>query len=86
MKTMNEEAYLLPWRLWMLYQIEPGLIDIALKALSKKRRSVSVRLEAYGEAKEAADMLLGWGARDPRLRSCAAWDCFFNYICDELNI
>ena len=30
--------------------------------------------------------LVGWYARDPRLRSQGVWDCLFRYILDKLNI
>ena len=45
-----------------------------------------IRRAVYVEAKDAAWELVGWYARDPRLRSQGAWDCLFRYILDELNI
>lgn len=74
------------WMLDKLYQVEPELEAIAAQAVAQKRRQFLVKLEAYEAAKYAAYELVGWYARDPRLRSCEAWDCFFNYILDQLNI
>lgn len=82
----TDTSYMLPWSLEMLYEIEPDLMDIAKEAVSQKRRRFYAKHEAYNEAKNAANELLGWGARDPRLRSSGAWDCFFRYILNELNI
>ena len=81
-----DTGYFKPWSLEMLYQVEPELEAIAARTVAQKRRRIRNRLDAYTEAKDAADMLLGWGARDPRLRSSKAWDCFFDYILDQLNI
>lgn len=81
-----DTSYFKPWTLGMLYQVEPELVQIAAEAVSQKRRRFYAKHEAYEAAKNAAWELLGWYARDPRLRSSEAWDCFFNYILDELNI
>ena len=81
-----DTSYFLPWRLEMIYSIEPGLAMIAKKAKSQKGRRFETRLDAYGEAKLSASPLLGWGARDPRLRSSDAWDCFFDDILEALNM
>lgn len=74
------------WSLDKLYQVEPELKKIAAWAATQRRRRVRVRYAAYEAAKKAAWRLLGWSARDPRLRSSEAWDCFFRYIVDQLNI
>lgn len=81
-----DTSYFKPWALEMLYQVEPELEAIAARTVSQKRRRIYNRLDAYTAAKAAADTLLGWGARDPRLRSTRAWDCFFDYIVNELRI
>lgn len=81
-----DTSYFKPWSLEMLYQVEPELEAIVAQAVSQKRRRFWAKHEAYEAAKNAAWELLGWYARDPRLRSTEAWDCFFDYILDELNI
>ena len=85
-KMNPDKSYFLPWNVDMLYQVEPGLKEIANKALAYKGQKFEKRLNAYTNAKEEAERLVGWGARDPRLRSEGAWDCFFNYVWDQLNI
>lgn len=79
-------SHFIPWRLEMLYQIEPALIGIAERAVAQKRRCLKRRCEAYCGAKCQAEHLIGWNARDPRLRSDGAWNCFFNYIVKELRL
>lgn len=75
-----------PWALDMLCQVEPELEAIAAKAVGHNRRRCQARLDAYTKAKHEALKLVGWYARDPRLRSTGAWDCFFRYILNELRI
>ena len=75
-----------PWALDMLYQVEPELEAIAAHTVAQKHRGIYARLDAYAAAKHAAYKLIGWYARDPRLRSAEAWDCFFRYILEQLNI
>lgn len=81
-----DTSHFLPWALDMLYQVEPGLKEIAARAVDQKRRRVYARYDAYTAAKDAAWELVGWYARDPRLRSSDAWNCFFDYILNQLNI
>ena len=81
-----DTSYFKPWTLAMLYQVEPELEAVAAKAVAQKRRRFRAKLDAYEAAKNAAYELVGWYARDPRLRSIGAWDCFFDYILDQLNI
>lgn len=81
-----DTSHFLPWALDMLYQVEPELQEIAARTVSQKRRRGDARYDDYTAAKDAAWNLLGWYARDPRLRSEGAWDCFFDYILDQLNI
>lgn len=81
-----DTSYFLPFRLDMLYQVEPELREIAARAVAQKRRRFQAKHEAYAKAKEEAMELVGWYARDPRLRSTEAWDCFFDYVLDQLNI
>lgn len=90
LKTLAEveedASHLLPWRLEMIYEIEPELRQIAGRAVSQKRRRFPARREAYCIAKSNALQLIGWCARDPRLRSREAWECFFDYILSELKL
>lgn len=81
-----DTSYFLPWSLGMLYCVEPGLEQIARKVARQKRRGFYRRLDAYVAAKHEAEKLVGWFARDPRLRSSGAWDCFFDYVLKELRI
>lgn len=74
------------WSLWMLYAVEPELETIAKRTVAQKRRRFERRHSAYAAAKKDAWKLVGWYARDPRLRSCEAWDCFFRYMLDELRL
>ena len=82
-----DTSYMLPWSLEMLYEIEPKLKELADRAIScKRKRSYQVKRSAYVKARNASWELVGWGARDPRLRSSEAYDCFIRHILDELNI
>lgn len=82
-----DTSYFQPWTLEMLYTVEPKLATIAAKAVAqRRRRQYQARRDAYVKAKQEAWELIGWYARDPRLRSQGAWDCLFRYILDELNI
>lgn len=72
------------WTLGMLYAVEPELEVIAARTMARKRRGA--KLNAYEDAKKAAWKLVGWYARDPRLRNSGAWDCYFRYILGELKI
>ncbi len=75
-----------PWTLAMIYEVEPELKTIAERFLVSRRCRFEKRHKAYSDIKDAAYPLLGWVARDPRLRHHAAWDCYFKYILDELQI
>ena len=82
----KDTSYYIPWSLEMLYQVEPELKTIAENALKAKRKRFNNRLKVYSEIKRSTTKLVGWGARDPRLRSSDAYDCFYDYILDELNL
>lgn len=82
----TDTSYMKPWCLDMIYEIEPGLKRVVNRAAAHKRRGFYKRLDAYAEAKAATDRLLGWGARDPRLRSSGAWDCFFDHVLEVLRL
>ena len=82
-----DTSYMLPWSLEMLYEIEPRLKELADEAVSyKRKRNYQVKRDAYIKARNASWELVGWGARDPRLRNSGAYDCFTHYILDELKI
>ena len=69
-----------------IYAAEPDLRLVAEKAIKRKRQGMSARIAAYENAKREAWFLVGWGARNPRLRSSDAWDCFFRQIIRGLRI
>ncbi len=75
--TEPDTSYFIPWRLDMIYEIEPELKRIADKVSVSKKEEFYVRLDVYTEIKHDVENLVGWFARDPRLRSVGAWDCFF---------
>lgn len=83
---MIDTSYFLPWSLDMIYEIEPSLKGIAEKAASYRKEDFYKRLDVYATAKEKAYELVGWGARDPRLRQSEAWDCYFEYILKVLRL
>ena len=66
--------------------IEPNLKIVADNAFLHRRRRFSGLIDAYERAKESAWELVGWDANDPRLRTSAAWDCFFDYILEGLRL
>lgn len=88
-----DTSYFIPWTLDMIYAVEPGLeriarqtFDRALIAEHKRDQRAYERLNAYTVAKSVAKTLIGWSARDPRLRSSEAWDCYFDYILKTLRL
>ena len=66
--------------------IEPNLKIVAANAFLHRRRRFSGRIDAYERAKDSAWELVGWDAKNPRLRTSAAWDCFFDYILEGLRL
>ncbi len=80
------KTHFIPWRVDMLYEIEPRLAEIAAEAKSQRRSRARDRWRAYGRAKHRAWYLVGWCARDPRLRNSGAWDCYIRHITRALNI
>lgn len=81
-----DSSHFRAWTLEMFYAVEPELETIAAQAVAQKRRRFEEKHFAYAAAKKAAWKLVGWDARDPRLRSSKAWDCYFRYILEELKI
>lgn len=81
------KSYMLPWSIEMLYEIEPKLKKLADEALAAKTsKSHDVRRAAYVKARNESFELVGIGARDPRLRSGGAYDCFTEYILERLKL
>lgn len=82
-----DKSYMLPWSVEMLYEVEPRLKDLADEALTAKtKRKYDVRHAAYVKARNESYELVGFGARDPRLRSSGAYDCFTEYILEGLRL
>ena len=82
-----DKSYMLPWSIEMIYEIEPKLKELAAEAIShKNKRQHADKRAAYIKARNESRKMVGWEARDPRLRSCGAYDCFIRYILDELEI
>lgn len=79
-------SYFLPWSMEMIYEIEPELKSIVQYAIAQKHRHIAARYSAYSAAKLNSNKLIGWGARDPRLRSSEAYDAYLGYILGELKI
>lgn len=88
----DDHSYFIPWSLAMVYAVEPSLETIRRRAfdqalLKSHKRGTSKRngiQEAFVEAKNSAIKLIGWYARDPRLRSQAAWDFYIDGLHDAL--
>lgn len=71
----------------MIYQIEPQLKVLANEVLREKSLSdFYAKFDAYTKLKNKAHDLIGWCAQDPRLRNSGAWDCYFDYVLDELEV
>ena len=70
----------------ILFLIEPELKTIAAMAAEHSTGGELEWLRAYGAAKSCAWELIGNCAKNPLLRSCGAWDCFFDYVREELGI
>ena len=66
--------------------IEPNLKPIAANAFLHSRQDFSERIDAYEVVKRNAQKLIGWGAKDPRLRTSDAWGCFLDYILEGLRL
>lgn len=68
------------WQLWMIFEVEPQLKYLGEKALGRFKRDPDRRGKAYRWAKPYFLPLVGWSARDPRLRSQEAYDCYTDWI------
>jgi len=69
-----------------LYRNEPMLKNVMNEALSKRRSNLGQRYAAYGNAKEAAFRLVGYGARNENLRNHRAWERFVISLAEGLNL
>lgn len=74
------------WDEYMLFTIEPELAAIAIAAATTLMGSITLRSIMFGICLKEADKLVGEDARDPRLRSKAAWDFFNDYLFDLLQL
>ena len=74
------------WDEYMLFAIEPELAAIAIAAATTMLGSYDLRSIMVGICLKEADKLVGEDARDPRLRSKAAWDFFNDYLFDLLQL
>lgn len=81
-----DTSHFIPWNVEMIYQIEPLLKQVVEDCRKKRRRDWYTRLEIYGNVKNETENLVGWFARDPRLRSEEAYDCFIDEVIDALGI
>ena len=78
---MNTKFPPLPgWELWMIFEVEPKLKTIGEEALQRFEGAPDQREQAYYWAKDDFSLLVGWEARDPRLRSSGAYDCYTGWI------
>ena len=68
------------FELWMIFEVEPDLKRLGLEALELFRGSPEQRTNAYYWAKDEFSLLVGWEARDPRLRSEEAYDCYTDWL------
>ena len=74
------------WNERLIFATEPSLAVIAIHAAYAKGRPQKERIHAFTEAMNEADKLIGENARDPRLRSQAAWDFYNDYLFDLLEL
>lgn len=81
-----DTSYFLPWKIEMIYQVEPSLEETVKMCRANRRKNWYKRLDVYSQVKNDTYELCGWGARDPRLRCCGAYDCFIQEVIDALNI
>lgn len=70
----------------MIYQVEPSLEKIIKMCRENREKPWYERLDIYSKVKEDTYKLCGWGARDPRLKNCEAYDCFIDEVIDALYI
>lgn len=81
-----DTSHFLPWNIEMIYQVEPSLAEVVLKCRKNAITKDRYEYDVYSEVKEETCDLVGWNARDPRLRSTGAYDCFIHEVIDALEI
>ncbi len=81
-----EEQAIEEWDEYKLFTVEPELAAIAIAAATTLMGGLELRSIMAGICLKEADKLVGEDARDPRLRSKAAWDFFNDYLFDLLQL
>ncbi len=74
------------WDEYKLFTVEPELAAISIAAATTRFLSVEIRSIMFSVCMKEADKLVGEEAKDPRLRSKAAWDFFSDYMFDLLGL
>lgn len=85
-KELKNQEHFKPWRLPMVYEVEPSLQQIAEWAATQRGRRYFARQETYEKVKTDVEKLVGWSARDPRLRCSEAWDIYMRHVAKVLKI
>lgn len=78
----NERIF---WTEAELFKEEPALQSIIENAKLYRKRRVRDRIWQYEAAKRTASGLVGWGAKDPKLRCSGAWQCFLRCLMNALD-
>ena len=73
------------WDEYKLFSVEPELIAIVIAAATCLG-GIELRSIMFGICLKETDKLVEEDARDPRLRSQAAWDFFNDYLFDLLQL
>lgn len=89
----QDHSHFIPWSLAMIYAVEPSLETIRRRAFDQallgthKRRAVKKNAvnNAFVEARNSSDKLIGWNARDPRLRSSEAYEFYIYGLKEALE-
>ena len=69
-----------------ILEMEPALKCVSDRAFSHRRKRLARKFEIYEQSKSDAWPLVGWGARNPLLRTSSAWDTFFRNLRKVLRI
>ena len=81
-----EEKAAMEWDVYKLISVEPELLSIVMAAATLYLGSPEHRRSMFTLCLKEADKLVGEDARDPRLRSQAAWDFFNDYLFALLHL
>ena len=84
-KSLEERAAA-EWDVYKLISVEPDLLPIVMAAATLYLGSPEHRRSMFTLCLKEADKLVGEDARDPRLRSKAAWDFFNDYLFELLHL